>query len=154
MHQCFNYDTYSRKFEHLSDMVKKSKNKSLSSAKPIQASVKSPRLPASAQITCGWRHLYFQANQRCWQQIWRTLSQVYALQRCLEGYFRLTVRREEVFWLLLCRNKTKKCSFRRMNSLHASAALKFVAFMAALISVEGTLESENSSGLSTGSSYW
>lgn len=41
-----------------------------------------------------------------------------------------------------------------MTSLHAYAALKFVAFMAALISVEGTLESENSSGLSTGSSYW
>jgi len=66
----------------------------------------------------------------------------------------LTGRRKEVFWFLLSKNKTKKCSFRRMTSLHAYAALKFVAFMAALISVEGTLESENSSGLSTGSSYW
>ena len=64
------------------------------------------------------------------------------------------MRRKEVFWLLFSRKKTEKCFFRRMTSLHASAALKIVAFMAALISVEGTLESENSSGLSTGSSYW
>lgn len=44
-----------------------------------------------------------------------------------------------------------------MNSLGASAALKFVAFMAALVSLEGNGESDsdrNTSGLSARSSSW
>jgi len=43
-----------------------------------------------------------------------------------------------------------------MNNLNASAVLKFAAFMAALVSVEGDgkADSEKNSGLSARSSSW
>ena len=50
--QCFDYDTHSRKFEY-GEKTKIKRFPQQNPSRPLLASVKSPRLPASAQITCG-----------------------------------------------------------------------------------------------------
>lgn len=97
-----------------------------------------------------------QSNRRleCWQQIWRTFQ--YKITRWkIQSIFQFIYSEEESFSVSFLPKTSQKCSCRRMNIFDASVALKFVAFMAALTSVDGKLDDSNkASDLSTRSSSW